>query len=325
MFQLENVLGIIVTDRDGIVKSISCSNGHFDSNLIGVKWYIALKIPKEEYYKIEDKCTKIFSLQEERQKISVNPSYGKKGDISGFHILIEKIDDEKDSTQYLNKMLCFGEIVPGIAHEICNPLTYVSGWLQMFLAETGDNDPKKKTYETLIGEFERIAKLVRSLLAFAKQTPESKQIFDVNQVIEDVALMVVYTMKNENIELIKDLLHSELQVKGDSNKLKQVIFNLLQNSREAMPNGGEIYLSTNLIHNNSIIIQFRDTGCGLTKDQLSKIFHPFYTTKTNGKGAGLGLSVCNAIIEEFGGIMELVSEVGEGTVITINIPTYSSS
>jgi two-component system NtrC family sensor kinase len=195
----------------------------------------------------------------------------------------------------------------------------------MFLAETRDNDPKKKTYETLIREFERIAKLVRSLLAFAKQTPKSKQIFDVNQVIEDVALMVVYTMKNENIELIKDLFHSELQANGDSNKLKQVILNLLQNSREAMPNGGEIYLSTNLIHNNSIIIQFRDTGCGLTKDQLSRIFRPFYTTKTNGKGAGLGLSVCNAIIEEFGGIMELVSEVGEGTVITINIPRYSSS
>ncbi len=155
MFQLENVLGIIVTDRDGIVKSISCSNGNFDSSLIGVKWYNALKIPKEEYYKIEDKCPKIFSLPEERQKISVSPSCGESGVISGFHILIEKIEDEKDSTQYLNKMLCFGEIVPGIAHEICNPLTYVSGWLQMFLAEARDNDPRKKTYEALIREFER--------------------------------------------------------------------------------------------------------------------------------------------------------------------------
>ncbi len=141
MFQLENVLGIIVTDRDGIVKSISCSNGNFDSNLIGVKWYNALKISKEEYYKIEDKCPKIFSLPEERKKISVNPSYSKKGDISGFHILIEKIDDEKDSTQYLNKMLCFGEIVPGIAHEINNPLTIISGQLQLLLSETKSSTP----------------------------------------------------------------------------------------------------------------------------------------------------------------------------------------
>jgi signal transduction histidine kinase len=107
--------------------------------------------------------------------------------------------------------------------------------------------------------------------------------------------------------------------------LKQVVFNLLQNSREAMPNGGKIYLSTNLIHSNSIIIQFHDTGCGLTKDQLSRIFRPFYTTKTNGKGAGLGLSVCKTIIEEFDGTIDLGSKVGEGTVITINIPTYSSS
>jgi signal transduction histidine kinase len=324
MFQLENVLGIIVADRDGIIKSVSYSNGNFNSNLIGVEWYSALKIPREEYNKkVEGKYPKTFSLPEKGQKILVYPSYGEKEDISGFHILVEKIDEEKNSAQYLNKMLCFGEIVPGIAHEICNPLTYVSGWLQMFLAETHDNDPKKKTYEALIKEFERIAKLVRSLLAFTNQTPKSKQIFDVNQVIEDVALMVVYTMKNENIELIKDLLHSELKIEGDSNKLKQVVLNLLQNSREAMPNGGKIYLSTNLIHNDSIIIQFRDTGCGFTKDQLSKIFRPFYTTKTNGKGAGLGLSVCKAITEELDGTIDLDSKVGEGTVITINLPRYS--
>ena len=326
MFQLENVLGIIVADRDGIIKSVSYSNGNFNSNLIGVEWYSALNIPREEYNKkVEGKYPKTFSLPEEGQKILVYPSYGEKEDISGFHILVEKIDEEKNSAQYLNKMLCFGEIVPGIAHEICNPLTYVSGWLQMFLEETHDNDPKKKTYETLIKEFERIAKLVRSLLAFAKQTPKSKQVFDVNQVIEDVVLMVVYTMKNENIELIKDLLHSELKIEGDSNKLKQVVLNLLQNSREAMPNGGKIYLSTNLIHNDSIIIQFRDTGCGFTEDQLSRIFRPFYTTKTNGKGAGLGLSVCKAITEELDGTIDLDSKVGEGTVITINLPRYSSN
>jgi signal transduction histidine kinase len=325
MFQLEDVLGIIVTDKDGIVKSVSCSNGILNSDLIGVKWDIALKIPREEYYKIQDKCPKIFSLPEEGQKISVLPSCGESGVISGFHILVEKIDEEKDSTQYLNKMLCFGKIVPGIAHEICNPLTYVSGWLQMFLAEARDNDPKKKTYETLIKEFERITKLVKSLLVFAKQTPKPEEIFDVNQAIEDVALMVVYTMKNENIELIKDLLHSELQIKGDSNKLKQVVFNLLQNSREAMPNGGKIYLNTSLIHNNSIIIQFRDTGNGLTRDQLSRIFRPFYTTKTNGEGTGLGLSVCKAIIEEFNGTIDFGSKVGEGTVITIKLPSYSSN
>ncbi|MHC4182255.1 MAG: sensor histidine kinase [Planctomycetota bacterium] len=325
MFQLENILGIIVTDRDGIVESVSYSNGNFNSNLVGVKWYNALKIPREEYNEVKDECHRIFSLPEEGQKISVYPSYGEKEGISGLHILVEKIDEEEDSAQYLNKMLCFGKVVPGIAHEICNPLTYVSGWLQMFLSETRDNDPKKKTYETLIKEFERIAKLVRSLLAFTKQTPKSKQIFDVNQAIEDVLFMVVYTMKNENIELAKDLLHSELLIEGDSNKLKQVILNLLQNSRESMSNGGKIYLSTNLTHNNSIVIRFRDTGCGLTEDQVSRIFRPFYTTKTNGKGAGLGLSICKAIVEEFGGTIDFGSKVGEGTVVTIDLPSYSSN
>ncbi|MFQ5964481.1 MAG: sensor histidine kinase [Candidatus Scalinduaceae bacterium] len=324
MFQSEKVLGIIVTDRDGVVKSVSYSNGNFNSDIIGDKWYNAFRIPGKDFFKVEGEYPKIYKLPEIGQKILVHPSHGETGDTCGYHILVEQIDDEEKSTQYLNRMLCFGKIVPGIAHEICNPLTYVSGWLQMFLSETHDNDPKKKTYETLVQEFDRIAKLVSCLLEFAKQTPTSKKIFDVNQVIEDVILMVGYTMKNENIEVTKNLLYSELKIEGDCNRLKQVFLNLLQNAREAMPNGGKIYLSTNLIHDNSIMIQFRDTGCGITRDQRSKAFRPFYTTKINNNGTGLGLSVCKAMIEEIGGTIDLDSKIGEGTVITIILPGYSS-
>lgn len=324
MFQFENVIGIIVADKDGIVKSVSCENGNLTSNLIGNKWYDALPIPREEYNKTDDKYPKIFGIPEIGQKILVHPSYGKKGDVSGFHILIEKIDDDKNSTQYLNKMLCFGKIVPGIAHEIRNPLTYVSGWLQMFLSEADDNDPKKRTYETLIKEFERISKLVSTLLEFAKQSPTSKKIFGVNQVIEDVVLMVEYTMRNENIEIIKNLLCSELKVDGDDNKFKQVFLNLLQNARESMQNGGKIYLSTNHIQNNSVIIQCRDTGCGIAVNEISKIFRPFYTTKANDNGTGLGLSVCKAIIEKASGTIDIDSKVGKGTIVTIILPICSS-
>jgi two-component system NtrC family sensor kinase len=200
----------------------------------------------------------------------------------------------------------------------------VSGWLQIFYVETKDTDPKKKTYEALIKEFERIATLTNSLLEFTKQTPSSKQIFDINQVIEDVVNMIGYAMKNENIEIIKDLLPSDIEMYGDSNRLKQVFLNVMQNAKEAMPNGGAIYLSTNLVHDNSVLIQFRDTGGGISNDQLDKIFYPSYTTKAEGKSAGLGLSVCKTIIEELGGSIDIDSKAGSGVVVSLILPKCSA-
>ena len=326
MFEVENVLGIVVTDRDGIIKSVSHNNGDLNSSLIGTRWYDAFSVSVEESHRVEKKKPEIFRLCESGKKISVSTSYDENEDASGLHILVEK-DCGGNYTQFVNKVSCLGEIVPGIAHEINNPLAYVSGWLQLFLVETNDTDPKKETYETLIKEFERISTLVNSLLEFTKQTPRSKKIFDINQVIEEVVTMIGYTMNNENIEIIKNMLPSDIEMYGDSNRLKQVFLNVLQNAREAMPNareampnGGAIYLSTNLVHDNSVLIQFRDTGCGFSKDQLEKIFCPSYTTKAEGKGAGLGLSVCKTIIEEFGGTIDLDSNIGEGTVVSIKLP-----
>ena len=323
MFEIENVLGIVVTDREGIIKSVSHNNGDLNSSLIGIRWYDAFSVPVEECYGVEKKNPKIFRLCESGKKISVSPSYDENGDVSGLHILVEKDYGGKSYTQFLNKVSCLGNIVPGIAHEINNPLSYVSGWLQMFLVEANDTDPKKKTYETLIKEFQRIATLTNSLLDFTKQTPSSKKIFDINQVIEEVVTMIGYTMKNENIEIIKNMLPSKIEMYGDSNRLKQVFLNLMQNTREAMPNGGTIYLSTNLVHDNSVLIQFRDTGCGISNDQLDKIFCPSYTTKAEGKGAGLGLSVCKTIIEELGGSIDIDSKVGGGTVVSLILPECS--
>ena len=98
----------------------------------------------------------------------------------------------------------------------------------MFLVETQDTDPKKKTYELLIKEFERIASLANGLLDFTRQTSRPKKVFDVNQVFEDVITMIGYTMKNENVEIIKNLTLSELEVYGESNRLKQVLINVMQ-------------------------------------------------------------------------------------------------
>ncbi len=323
MVENEKVLGIVVTDKDGVIKSVSYSNGDLDACLIGAKWYNAFSIPVEEAQIVEQGKPKVFRIHESGDKLTVSHSYDKDGNVSGYHILVERSCEEAYSAQFLNKVSCLGTIVPGIAHEINNPLAYVSGWLQMFLVETNDADPKKKTYETLIREFERIASLANGLLDFTRQTPKSKKIFDVNKVIEDIITMIGYTMKNENVEIIKDLA-PDIVAYGDSNRLKQVFINVIQNAREVMPDGGTMYICTSILQNNSVLIQVRDTGCGISKEQLSKIFCPSYTTKADCNGSGLGLSVCKTIIEEFGGTIDLDSKIGEGSIVSIVLAKCST-
>jgi signal transduction histidine kinase len=323
MFETENILGIIVADKDGIIKSVSRTNGSLPSSLIGTKWYDAFSIPAEDIHIVEERNHGIFRLRESGEKLSVFPSYDQEGSVFEFHILVEENCEGESYTQSLNKVACLGKIVPGIAHEINNPLAYVSGWLQMLHVETQDTDPKKKTYETLISEFERIATLSNSLLDFTRQTPRPKRTFDINQVVEEVITMIGYTMKNENIEIIESLTLSEIVVYGDSNRLKQVFINLMQNAREVMPDGGALHISTDTYQDDSVLMQFRDTGCGMNKDQLNKVFGQSYTTKDDGKGSGLGLSVCKAIIKEFGGTIDLDSKIDEGTVVSIILPKCS--
>ncbi len=323
MSEVENILGIVVAGKHGIIKSVSRTNGSLPSSLVGTKWYDAFSIPVEEVHILEERSHQVFKSCGAGEKLSVFSSYDKEGSVFGYHILVEENCEGENYTQFLNKVSCLGEIAPGIAHEINNPLAYVSGWLQMFLAETQDTDPKKKTYETLISEFERIATLSNSLLDFTRQIPKPKKTFDINQVVEEVITMIGYTMKNENIELIENLTLSEIVVYGDSNRLKQVFINLMQNARDAMPNGGSLNISTDTYQVNSVLIQFRDTGCGMDRDQLSRAFDHSYTTKEDGRGSGLGLSVCRAIIKEFGGTIDLESNVDKGTVVSIILPKCS--
>ncbi len=320
MSEVKDILGIIVADKDGIIKSVSRTNGSLSSSLIGVKWYDAFSIPVEEVHVVEERSPEIFRLSESGEKLSVFSSYDKDGSVFGYHILVEENCEGDSYTQSLNKVSCLGEIAPGIAHEINNPLAYVSGWLQMFHVEMHDTDPKKKTYEALISEFARIATLSSCLLDFTRQTPMPKTAFDINQLVEEVMTMIGYTMKNENIEIKETLTLSDIVVYGDSNRMKQVFINLMQNARDAMPGGGTLYISTNNFQDDSVLIQFRDTGCGMSKDQLNKVFYLSYTTKADGKGSGLGLSVSKSIIKEFDGTIDLDSTIDEGTVASIILP-----
>ncbi|MDP6923734.1 MAG: hypothetical protein R2568_00105 [Candidatus Scalindua sp.] len=118
MIESENIMGIVVADKDGVIKLVSRTNGSLPSSLIGTKWYDAFSIPVEEIHIEEERNHEVFRLHESGEKLSVFPSYDQEGSILEFHILVEENGEGDSCTQSMNKVSCLGKIVPGIAHEI---------------------------------------------------------------------------------------------------------------------------------------------------------------------------------------------------------------
>ncbi|HLG31064.1 MAG TPA: HAMP domain-containing sensor histidine kinase, partial [Candidatus Brocadiales bacterium] len=259
-------------------------------------------------------------------------------DTNGFLIAVRRVEDTGKFYSFvqLNKILCLNEIIAGIAHEIRNPLTYVSGYLQMLSAELPETDPRKPTFKMLTEESNRISKIVNELLNFASASggrASEKNEADLINILEDVLLLVGYQMRVENIEIVKNFEPPEYgegsgegstptptRVFADPYKLKQLFLNLIQNARDAMPNGGKLSVSLRHTEGNCVEVEVRDTGCGIPPENLNKVFEPFYTSSGQVRRTGLGLFVCKKIIEEHEGRLSLKSTVGEGTVLTVTLP-----
>ncbi|HHT9124919.1 MAG TPA: two-component system sensor histidine kinase NtrB [Candidatus Brocadiia bacterium] len=336
--EIEVPFGILVADENGVVNAFSEGMKGLGINniILGRHWYELFPVsifPKDDSTYPE---RHIVTKDDKTFELTVYKYFGK--DTNGFLIAVRRAEDTGKFYSFvqLNKILCLNEIIAGIAHEIRNPLTYVSGYLQMLSAELPETDPKKLTFRMLTEESERISKIVNELLDFAAQRASEKREVDLKKVLEDVLLLVGYQMRVENIEIVKNFEPAELvgaglkpaptsipasiRVFADPYKLKQLFLNLIQNARDAMPNGGKLSVSMRHSEGNNVEVEIRDTGCGIPPENLNKVFEPFYTSNGQVRRTGLGLFVCKKIIEEHEGRLSLKSTVGEGTVITVTLP-----
>jgi len=165
-------------------------------------------------------------------------------------------------------------------------------------------------------EVGRCSRIIRNLLDFARQTEPMLRLVDVNRVIEQVLAMVGHQAQLQNVEIVKEFSPSLPKVIADFDQLQQVFTNLTLNAIQAMSEGGKLTLRTS-VENSQVRVDVQDTGCGISKDNLSKLFTPFFTTKAKGKGVGLGLAVVHGIIERHKGVIKVQSEVGKGTTFTV--------
>ncbi len=219
------------------------------------------------------------------------------------------------------KMLGIGQLVAGIAHQIANPLDGVQNCLRL-IGERVKRDPHLTEYVQMMAEaLERIERTAKRVQAFARPKGITLQRTEVNQAVENT-LLLAGTSHGPNI-CIEAKLGDVPPVQGDPYTLQEVLFNLCANALAAMPDGGTLTLATYRMGRkdqdqmDSVAIDVTDTGVGIPRDRLEKIFEPFYTTRAESGGTGMGLGLCRMLVSEMGGRFEVRSALGKGTTFTV--------
>ena len=221
------------------------------------------------------------------------------------------------------KLAAVGEMAAGIAHELNNPLTSVTGFAELVLEDMPEGSESRKDLETVMREALRARDVVRRLLDFARQSESTRARASLNEVIEDVVALSKHLIHTSGIELKLALEEKLPWALMDANQMKQVLLNLVHNALQAMPDGGEMEISTSnatRLNRDWVIVSVQDTGVGISQLEQARIFEPFYTTKGNQGGTGLGLSVTYGIITDHGGQIEVISQPGAGSKFTVWLP-----
>lgn len=229
---------------------------------------------------------------------------------------LQQLQDQLIQTE---KMASLGKLAAGVAHELNNPLTGILTFAHLLLKKTPEDDPLREDLEVIVTEATRCKRIVQGLLDFARQREPEKSPTDINKVIEDSLSLVENQASFQNIEIIKELKPDLPKIMVDVNQIQQVFMNIILNAAEAMPQGGYLTISTQVV-NGFIEIKFIDTGCGIPQENIGRLFDPFFTTKEAGKGTGLGLAVSHGIVTKHQGRIEVESQVGKGATFTVKLP-----
>ena len=217
------------------------------------------------------------------------------------------------------KLASLGQLAAGIAHEINNPLTGVLSFAALVKDDSRLDPSLKEDLELIIEETQRCAKIVKGLLEFSRARAPQKKEVCLNEIIESVTGLLERQSSFLDIKIVKELDPDLPRLNIDPNQIEQVFMNMFLNASHAMPEGGTIRIKTKANwEDNCIMVEISDTGCGIPKENLDRIFDPFYTTKP--EGTGLGLSISYGIISNHGGQIDVKSEVGKGTTFLIRLP-----
>lgn len=240
-------------------------------------------------------------------------------------LIIERRQAEDDKTRlqkqliHADRLATIGQLAAGVAHELNEPLGSILGFSQLVKKSRGLPRQAEQDIEKIEKASLHAREIVKKLLIFARQMPTRKTQVNLNQVIEEGLYFIESRLAKEGIVLEKRLVPNLPSIIADAAQLNQVVVNLVVNALQAMPNGGNLIISTENLYD-QVLLSIEDNGQGMSEDIMAQIFIPFFTTKGIGQGTGLGLPVVHGIVTSHGGSIKVNSEPGIGTVFRIILP-----
>jgi len=279
------------------------------------------------------KLSKKMALAEDGD-LTVRSDFGKGDEIGklghSFDSMIERLQEarmelEKYHFQQLeraDRLASVGELASGIAHEIKNPLAGIAGAVQIFAREFKQDKKKSFIIKEILQQIARLDKSVRDLLNYASPSMSECSPSDLNGIIEKALFFVTQQPNAKEIKVIKKFDKNLPRVSVDEKQIQQVLLNLFLNALNAMEGKGELNILTFMNDNDEVIIEVIDNGKGIPEKEMAKLFQPFYTSRV--EGTGLGLSISKRIVEQHDGSIHILSEVDEGTTVTVTLPLDGS-
>lgn len=246
--------------------------------------------------------------------------------------LEKKVEDKTRAIQmaqvqliHSEKLASLGRMAAGVAHEINSPLTGIVTFGHLLLKQFPPGSQQYEDVEVIIEQANRCSNIIKGLLGFARASAAEKAPTAINDVLDRSLNIVRNKADFFNIRLITEFDGALHRVKADASQLQQVFLNMIMNAADAVDGKGTITILTKNIREDDsdfVEIEFRDTGTGISDENIEKIFEPFFTTKPVGKGTGLGLAVSHGIVQDHGGKLLVRSKLGEGTSFYIKLPAY---
>ncbi|MBI4688198.1 MAG: hypothetical protein HY756_10560 [Nitrospirae bacterium] len=229
-----------------------------------------------------------------------------------------KLEQQLKRLAQYEKLASLGQLAAGVAHEINNPLTNVSLNLQMLKNTLGgiNNSEIARRVDSIEKNVDKVSAITKELLQFSRNTESELRPININRVIEGALTLLQYKFKDI---IVHKTLSDIPNVMGDAVRLEQVFINILDNSIQAMTDGGDVCIESSYA-DGWAKIKIADSGMGIPQENLSKVFDPFFSTKDIGAGTGLGLSICYGIITQHNGDINIESMEGEGTIVNISLP-----
>jgi two-component system sensor histidine kinase PilS (NtrC family) len=252
----------------------------------------------------------------------IAPLFAESGETTGLVITFQDLTDVRameETSRRQDRLAAVGRVAAGIAHEIRNPLAAMRGAIQVMQADLKEQPEQAELMEIILRESDRLNKIITDFLTYAR--PRLGEFFavDVRELLKETFTLMRHSPELHSGHVLEELVPNQpLPVDADQAQLKQVFWNLSRNALQSMPDGGRLSVEMRRRKNGRVQISFTDQGCGMSPQQVERLFEPFSSSRTG--GTGLGLSIVYQIIRDHSGTINVRSIAGQGTVINIELP-----